>query len=878
MPLTAGSTLGGYEIVGLVGAGGMGEVYRARDLRLKREVAIKVLPEAFSREPDRVARFQREAEVLASLNHPHIAAIYGFELVGSTRFLVLEFIEGETLADRIRRGPMSIAESIAAAEQIAEALEAAHDRGIVHRDLKPSNVALTRGGQVKILDFGLAKVREARDAEGGISHSPTITAVSAGVILGTAAYMSPEQATGRDADHTTDIWGFGCVLYEMLTGRPVFEGDTVTELLANVLKAEPDWSRVPADVPAAVRRVLRRCLAKDRRRRLRHIADARLDLDDVEQVELADAMVSRGQSRRERAILGTALAVVTLAAIVQAVWMRRPGPSATEMRLDIATPPTSDPVSLAISPDGKTVAFVARFEGGSRLWVRSLDSATARALPGTESATFPFWSPDGRSLGFFADRQLKRIDIGSGSIQVLANIEGGRGGAWNDDGTIVFEPSPGIVPMFRIAASGGEPAALAQQGRFPQFLPDRRHFLYYRPGTSDTRGVYVAELGSPDSQRLLETEAAAVYASDHLLFVRQTTLFARPFDAGSLKLTGDAFPIADQITVNGPLLRAPLAVSAAGPIAYRTGSAGGQRQFVWFDRSGKELGTIGEPAANMLSPSASPDGRRIAVHRAFNNNGDIWLLDLGRGVLSRFTTDPAADSNPMWSPDGRRIVFSSIRNGHPGDLYQKAVDSADSDQVLLASAPEKWVTDWSPDGRFLLFITRDPKSGRDLWALPMDGDRKPFSVVQTAFEEEDGQFSPDARWIAYQSNESGRFEIYVRPFQGPGRTLQISDSGGAQVRWRRDAKELFYIALDGKLMAVPLRVASAGTGLEAGTPRALFAMQVGGPLQTNSRQQYVVSPDGQRFLVNTLTEDATSPITLILNWAARSETGRSPRD
>jgi eukaryotic-like serine/threonine-protein kinase len=619
MTLTTGTKLGTYEIVGPLGAGGMGEVYRARDAKLKREVALKVLPDALSRDGERLQRFQREAEVLASLNHPHIAAIHELAEFGESRFLVLELVEGETLAERLARGPVPIDEALEIASQILLALEAAHDKGIVHRDLKPANIKQTRDGT----DFGLAKVREGGDGQ-SLSSSPTMMTAATGIIMGTAAYMSPEQAKGKEVDRRSDVWAFGCVLYELLTGRAVFGGETVGEVLGAIFRAEPDWSRLPAETPESIRRLLRRCLQKDRKLRLRDCGDARIEIEDAKTGSRASE-VPRASRRREWLAWASA-AAFALVAVLAIAWALRPAPPARELRLDIATPPTTDPISLAISPDGQKLVFAATSDGRTGLWVRSLDSASAKPLAGTDYATFPFWSPDSRSVGFFADSKLKRIDVDGGFVQTLATVAAGRGGAWSPEGVIVFAPT-GVGTIFRIPAAGGEMVAMTQlqrpeqfNHRFPQFLPDGRHFLFYVQGTPDAGGVYVGRIDGSETRRLTNADAAAVYSSSgHLLFVRQGTLFAQDFAPDRLTLTGSPFRVSERIAVHARSFVAALSASAAGPIVYRTGSSGMQRQFVWLDRSGAELGKVGEPDnAEPTSPSLSPDGRRVAMYRTVN--------------------------------------------------------------------------------------------------------------------------------------------------------------------------------------------------------------------------------------------------------------------
>ena len=845
MAIPIGTRIGSHEITAWLGKGGMGEVYLARDTRLKREVAIKVLPDEFCLAADRVSRFQREAEVLASLNHPNIAHIYGLEESSGTRCIVMELVDGETLQERLRRGPIPIDEVLPSAKQLAEALEAAHERGIIHRDLKPANIKYSSAGQLKVLDFGLAKAFQEVQTE-TLSHSPTLISASVpGVILGTAPYMSPEQAKGKAAERTSDVWAFGCVLYEMLTGRAAFAGETVAEILAAVLTMEPDWKLLPADTPVFLRRLLRRCLQKDRKERLQHIGDARIEINDGGSPELLEGEPRRNVSG-SRLWLSALIAGVLIGAVM--VWMvlSRTVTEPAEVRFDLATPLSSDIWSLAISPDGKQIVFAAPSNGRQQLWLRSLNSTSSRPLAGTDSGTWPFWSPDSRSIGFFNDGKLKVIDIDGGLVRELASAPNPLGGAWNNDGTILFTPNY-AGPIFRISTTDGDAAVVTrvegQQSshRFPQFLPDGRHFLYYVPGGINTNsrteagGVYVGQLDAAATRRLLDADAVAAYApTGYLLFARQRKLIAQKFDPAKLELSGNPFPIADQLlALGGSNSSVGLSASAAGPIVYRGDQAGGlKRQFVWFDRSGKETGKVG-PAddANPLDASLSPDGSRIALMRTVNGNTNIWMLDL-HGALRSFTSDVAIEVDPVWSHDGRNILFSSNRK-RVFDIYQKSATGDGGEDLVLTTPQNKGVSDSSPDGRFVLF--RSPgKEGFDVWAVPMAGERKPVPVVQTSFEERDGQFSPDGKWIAYQSNESGRTEIWVQSFPGPGGKLQVSTNGGAQVRWRPDGKELFYIAFDGQLMSVPIRFTNSQT-VEAETPVALFATHVGGALQSLAR-------------------------------------------
>ena len=880
--LAAGTVVGSYRIVGLIGEGGMGQVYRAQDTKLPREVALKILPDAFVHDPDRLARFRQEAHVLASLNHPNIATIYGFEDSGAVHALVLELVEGPTLADRIARGPVPLDEALPIARQIADALEAAHERGIIHRDLKPANVKVREDGTVKVLDFGLAKALEpAATVTGHASLSPTITSpalmTGVGMLLGTAAYMSPEQARGKSADRHSDIWAFGCVLYEMLTGTRPFEGEDVSDTLANVLKTQPDWKRLPATTPASIHRLLRRCLEKNRKQRLSDVADARLELDEaVNPSDVASTPVPP-LGRWRRAATYAAIVLVSAAVAGAVTWTLRPGqPVAQETRLEIATPSTTDPISLAVAPDGRKIVFVgSNDDGSSQLWLRSFDSSSIRSLARTGGATFPFWAPNGQSVGFFADRKLKTIDLATGVVQVIADAGGGAGGTWGTDGTILFAPHLN-GPIVRVPATGGKPAEVTtltagQQGhRGPQLLPDGTHFTFYVRGGSDVRGIYVSGLDGSKPTRIVSGDVAApVFVSlGNLLFVRQGILFAQPFDTRVLALTGSPVPVSDQVAMTSQNMAA-FSAAHLGTIAYRTGSGSPRRQFAWFDRAGRRLADVGDvDDGRPFSPSLSPDGRWLALHRSTDANVDIWLLDTVRGTRNRVTSDDATEISPLWSPDGTRIAFNSFRDGG-FKIFVKPLAGGPA-QMLPTGHQNAGLTDWSSDGKFLLFDTADGNPTGDLWALPLFGDGRAFPVVQTRFEERDGQFSPDGRFVAYRSDESGRSEIYVQPFLATGRRTQVSTEGGAQVRWSSDGSELFYIALDERLMSVRIRVAADGRSVEAASPVPLFRTHVGGAVQSATEEAYVVSRDGQRFLMNTTT-DESSPMTLILNWTPKKQ-------
>jgi eukaryotic-like serine/threonine-protein kinase len=876
MALATGARLGSYEILAALGAGGMGEVYKARDMKLGREVAVKILPESFTHDPERLARFRREAQVLAALNHPHIGAIYGLDEANGQQFLVLELVDGQTLADRLKHGPLPVVEALAIAKQIAEALEAAHEKGIIHRDLKPANIALTQDGNVKVLDFGLAKATE---PSGGtsldVTNSPTITSpammTGVGVILGTAAYMSPEQAKGRAADKRSDVWAFGCVLYEMLTGKRAFEGEDVSDTLAAVLRGEPDWSRLSSRTLPSIQRMLRLALKKDPRQRLADIHDARIEIEEVGTDAEGSVAPASATGARMTWIASLAFAAMLIAAmaIPTVHYLREVSPpTPPEMRLQINTPSTPAPFEFALSPDGRRLAVVAAGDGPPRLWLRSLDETDAQPIAGTEGAEYPFWSADSRSIGFFASNKLYRIDIAGGQPEFLANAPSGRGGAWNADGTIVFAAAA-TSALSRIRASGGDLAPVTRldspqqtSHRFPQFLPDNHHFLFYVQGSPETSGVYLGSLDSGEPKRLTAAETAgACLPPDWVVFVREGALVARRLDVARGRLTGDPVRLADPIGYDSAYNVGGFSVSADGLVAYRAG--GGRHQLTWFDRTGKAVGVAGESdSSNLLFPELSSDGRRVAVQRTVQDNTDVWLMDLVRGGSTRLTFDAAIDTTPVWSPDGTQIAFSSNRKG-VNDLYLKPSSGVGTEELFLETPNYKTPQDWSKDGRFLLYTQLDSKTGQDLWVLEMTGkERKPRVVVNTPADESRAQFSPNGRWVAYDTNESGRFEIVVQPFPEPGRKWQLSTSGGIAPRWRADGKELYFIAPDGKLMAVS--VAASSTTFEAGTPAALFPTRI--VTTPNPKNQYAVSRDG-RFLINQpVEESSTTPIMLILNW------------
>ena len=872
-----GSQVGSYRIEARVGEGGMGMVYRAHDTKLNRSVAIKFLSEGLA-DAEARRRFQREARMASALNHPHILTVHDAGEFEGRQYLVTEFVDGGTLSDWARAATRSWRQVIELLVGVADGLAAAHEAGILHRDIKPANILVTRNGYAKLADFGLAKL-----AAGTAEDEPThLTEWRTGalVILGTVGYMSPEQASGKTADARSDVFSLGVVLYEMLAGRKAFTGPTRFEVLQATIHQTPE--PLPTSLPLELRLVVEKALEKDPVERYQSTRDLVVDLRRVIRQTATtreEASQQHSTSRRSKLLswVTVTVAIVLLigsGALLREWWRGTSAASPAEIRVDITTPPTSEPTSLAISPVGNLVVFVALSDGRPRLWLRSMDSVTVRPLAGTDGAQLPFWSPDSQSVGFFAEGRLKRIDVGDGSVQSLASAISGRGGTWNSDGVILFSASA-FSPISSVSA-GGEGLAdvtrlnTRQNGhRFPLFLPDGHHFLYYATGGPEESGVYIGGIDGQESQRLFAADSAAVYApSGHLLFVRQGTLFAQRFDERRRELSGDPFRVADSVmmdNLNGPALSA----SAAGPIAYRMGSGMPASQLVWSDRLGKELGRIADARTESLTsnPDLSPDGRRVAVSRSIDGNGDVWLIELERGVFSRFTTDLASEQLPVWSPDGSRIAFTQIEAAST-DLYMKEVSAGTSEEVILKTPQPESPTDWSPDGRTLLYRVQYPKTGFDLFAVPMEGERNPFPVVQTEFDERDGQFSPDGRWIAYQSSESGRSEIYVQPFPGPGPRAQISANGGAQPRWNGDGKEVFYIGPDERLMSVEVRFDPRKKTVQAAAPVPLFTVRVGEVVpQSGRRQQYVVSSDGRSFLINMVSEQArSSPITVILNW------------
>jgi serine/threonine protein kinase len=878
MALALGSRLGVYEVRELIGAGGMGEVYRGHDLKLNRSVALKVLPDTFAQDPDRLGRFRREAQVLASLNHPNIGSIFGFEESDGIHTLVLELVEGPTLADRIADGQLSLDEAMPIARQIAEALAAAHSQGIVHRDLKPANIKCRPDGTVKVLDFGLAKAAIGDMASANVTLSPTMTSpalTQMGIILGTAAYMSPEQVRGKPADKRSDIWAFGAVLYEMLTGKPAFAGDDVSYTLANILKTEPDWNALPAGTPSTIVRALRRCLEKDPNRRTHDISDARIDLEEKDHSVAATVGSTKPRLLTVERVAWVLLAS-SLAGVVTYIELRTTPPPAV-VRFQIGPPEEgsfgstsgigrADGTSGAIlSPDGTRLAFVAtRKNGQSEIWLRRLDSFTSRPLSGTGDVLMPFWSPDSRSIGFFAAGKLKRIDTTDGSVETITDAAGvPRGASWGSRDVIVF--SVGTPPILaRVSAGGGEVTPIVTPGntfaRWPSFLPDGRHFLYVGrlPTEVNMIGILVGSIepGFEPRSVVAGDSNASFAAPGVLLFMRGERLMQQRFDLDRLKVSGDATPVVEDVFYNPGVGRADFTVSSSGVLAFRSSSNRGN-QFAWFDRAGKLLETIGPPG-NYRTPDLSPDGQRLAYGDV--NQRDVWIFDLARHTSSRFTNGPGTETAPVWFPDGTKIAYRTDQRG----MFEKDVTGTGAERVLLAqqvNGPDQI----SADGKWVLYFAVTPGGNQDVYVLPTAGERKPQLVVQTPFPDVEPQFSPDVRWLAYASNENGRNEVYVQAFPSTGRRWQISNSGGRQPLWRADGKELFFVSDDRKFYAVDVSSSANSGSFEYGVPHFLFDMRAN---VFNSRNSYIPSRDGKRFLVNMLLEADDAPINVVHNWRA----------
>ncbi len=886
MPLPSGTKLGVYEILTPLGAGGMGEVYRARDSKLDRDVAIKVLPAALAQDPERLARFEREAKVLASLNHPNIAQIYGVEESTNVRSLVMELVPGQTL-----KVPLPLETALQYAKQIAEALEAAHEKGIIHRDLKPPNIMVTPEGVVKVLDFGLAAMAQPSDGPASdANNSPTLTvrATQAGMIMGTAAYMSPEQAAGKAVDKRTDIWSFGVVLWEMLAGGRLFDGETISHTMADVLRAPIDFDKLPKETPRAIRELLQRCLNRDARKRLRDIGEARIAIEEAlnradREPETAPVFVPQ-----KRAILPWTIAAILTAALAGLAFVHlRQAPPETQVMSTTLLPPDGAEFDFgtsfalpALSPDGKYIVFGAKPKNGETdLWLRRLDSPASQPLRGTAGAVFPFWSPDSRWIAFGQGNKLKKMDILGGPAVTVTDFLGDfRGGSWSPAGFIVFGKNGGSDhSLLRVAVAGGTTTPVAtsaaQNGAapnpvYPWFLPDGRHFLYTTQQLGDIP-VRVGSLDEPGKpgKVVAQANSNAVYSQGHLLYLRDRTLMAQPFDPGRVETKGEAVPVAEGVpTFPQPSRAAAFTVSAGGLLLYQSVEAAAtQSRVLWKDRQGKTLGSLGESTGQIVSIALSPDGKHLAAEIIDHNTArGIWIYDTARGIPTRFTFDPANDVYPLWSPDGSTIYFASTRLGQ-SDLFSKPSNGDSAETLLFRDSVTKFPDGVSPDGKLLLFQRRDETTRYDMWLLPLEqaqsvGKPQPRVFLQTPFNEGVGKFSPDGHWVAYESDESGQDEVYAAPFPGPGGKHQISSGGGRQARWSRDGKELFFVSRDQQLMAAEVKMGD-GT-LEVEKAQMLFGGVV------NRANTFDISTDGQKFLVVDETVASSRPLTLIQNWQA----------
>jgi serine/threonine protein kinase/Tol biopolymer transport system component len=879
LTLDPGTLLGPYEIVAPVGAGGMGEVYRARDTRLDRTVAIKV--PLVSASPEARQRFEREARAISKLSHPHICALYDVGEKDGLSFLVMEYLEGESLCAKLAKGPLPLDAVLRHGLEIADALDKAHRQGIVHRDLKPGNVMLTRSG-VKLLDFGLAKAIAPQSVPSGTSQLATETGANLtaeGSILGTFQYMAPEQLEGRAADARTDIFALGAVLYEMATGKPAFSGRSQASLISSIMTANPAPIEVAA-TPPVFDRVVRTCLAKDPDERWQTAHDVALQLRWIQEAEPATSprVVPHRLRRGVPWLLAAAASTAFLALLARD--LRRPTPQPEVTRFTILppgktlfTPPGElSSAQFAISPDGRALAFVANAAGGRpMLWVRRLDSLSATQLAGTEEALHPFWSPDGRSIGFFTATALKKVDAAGGTPQKLCDTVAGRGGSWSRERVIVFAHST-PQPLFRVPDTGGEPEEATElegargevRHRFPFFLPDGKRFLFwaYSPATRES-GIYVASLGSRKARLVVKSSVMGQSGGGYLVTVQGGVLAALPFDEESATVTGKPIHVQEAIVTGNPPGYAPFAVSGAGVLAYSSASAK-SRQLSWFDRAGRRIGTIGEPG-DYSTPSLSPDEKRIAVaiHEESRADTDIWVFDDTRESWSRLTFDPANERSALWSPDGSRIIYCASVKGLL-DLYEKPSSGGGEARLLLQTNTDKFPTDWTSDGRYIVYHTFGADSFWDLWALPTDGG-KPFAIFSSRYTEVQGKVSPDGRWIAYASDESGRLEIYVTEFPKKQGHWQISKAGGSQPYWRREGKELFYVGPDQTLMSAAVH---AGETFAAEAPVPVLKANFP-PVVPAYWGNYAVTANGQRFLVAELVPEASSiPINVVLNWTA----------
>ena len=906
-----GTKLSQFKITAKLGSGGMGEVWRAEDTKLGREVALKVLPDEFAQDPERMARFEREAKMLASLNHPNIATLYGLETAesgtetetgrGQTIFLAMELVEGEDLTERIKRGPVPLEEAVPIALQISEALEAAHEQGIVHRDLKPANIKLRPDGTVKVLDFGLAKAWDAETGDSSLSLSPTLTAhaTAAGVIIGTAAYMSPEQAAGVAADRRADIWAFGVVLWEMLTGNKLFEGETVSHVLAAVLKDEPDPNVLPVHLPARIRELIERCLRKKPKDRLQAIGDARILLDeyraDPEAFAAAapDALPVPDPQPPWKKALPWALALMAgiTAAVLGVGALSESRATSETIRFQVQPPEgrgfqldSIRPGPVVVSPDGQSLAFVAwDTDGQVRIFVRDLDEVQPRVLAGTESAQYPFWSPESKSLGFFADGKLKKVSASGGQPLTLCDAPDGKGGTWSPEGVILFAPEA-TRPIQRVSQLGGEPVDVTtfdeergdESHRHPRFLPNGKDFLYlarFSEGYDEGHAIVAASLDGGEEKVIVRSPAAAEYASGHLLFLRERTLMAQPFDPDSLELSGEPFPVADTVVlISTGTAQSVFSASQTGVLAYQGGTLSADLVLRWRGRDGSTIETIGEPARFTGDVQLSPteNTAMVQIRADEGDNRDLWVVELDRKLRTRFTFSPEGDDSPVFSPDGEAVVWEVTDDKERMALHRKSIGGSGDGDVLAEFNKETWPISWHPSGEVVLLAREvsEAPDNQDLLTWQISGGAEPQPWLATEFVEYGGSFSPDGHWVTYGSNESDEWEVYVAPFPGPGRKWQVSVGGGGWPVWRGDGAEILYINTTGELMEVA--VEERGSGLAFGQPQALFQHRF-----TSNGPGFDVSADGERFLVVEAAENVPpEPVTVVVNWPAAIEAQR----
>jgi Tol biopolymer transport system component/tRNA A-37 threonylcarbamoyl transferase component Bud32 len=875
MAIGPGSRVGVYEVTTQLGEGAMGVVFRARDTKLLRDVALKVLPDHFADDPDRLTRLQREAQVLASLNHPNIAHVYGLEQVGGSECIVMEFVEGETLEERLKHGRLPVHDTLEIARQLADGLAAAHERGIVHRDLKPANIKLASKGVVKILDFGLAKPFAGPAMGSGMSVMPTIASGSvSGGIFGTVAYMSPEQARGKDVDSRTDIWAFGCVLYEMLTGQLAFSGETATDTIATIVTGQPDMAALPPDVPASIRLLISATLQKNAQQRLQHIGDARLFLDQAfaSPVSPPSVAVAARQARRRAGALAVAFAAGLVAALATATFFLRPRsqPAAPAMRFELVLP--NYVAGPSVSPDGQHIMYAGAPEGENvAIWVRSIGSESAEKLPGTEKPTGAIWSPDSRAVAVVSDGKLKKIDLTSRSVQVICEIgaENLRGMSWGASGVILLSRKNQI---YRVPADGGpltpvmplDPARQETLHAVPVFLPDGNHFFFASASSAREKGgIFVGSLDGKTKSYLmpLGTRLNSIGYAPGYLLIAGDDLIAQPFNEKSLALSGSAVPIVDGLGIYW-------SASNNGVLIFQKAStASPNKQLTWFDRTGKQLGQLGAPA-NYANVEISPAGDRVAVDMTTDGNGDVWVIDVARAVPSRLTFDAGRDWTPVWSPDGSQIAFASSRGGG-SHMYQRAASGVGSDRVVLKSDSSEIPVSWSPDGRYIVFSRFKPSgaAGVDTWLLTLGGDPKASPFLESPFDKAQARISPDGRWIAYATNDSGTYQVVVQSFPDPnGGRWQITAQGGIEPKWKHDGRELYYLAPDGKLMAVAV---SAGPAFQAGSPSALFQTPLVVTRSYTPRdRRYDVAPDGRFLIAVPTVAAAQASVTAVVNWTA----------